>query len=163
MGYAFRAINPTYAACADPCTLQDEAATALETAVKSVNDTITINSAFRSSAQQYLLYEWYLKGICGITLAAVPGQSNHESGSAIDTSAYTYWTPILAPYSWVHTYPDTDPVHFDYTKLPTIANYNLLAFQRLWNRNNPNNKIDEDGVYGPATADAFYNSPCDGW
>lgn len=163
MGYNFRAINPTVANCVDPCTLQDEAATALETAVSTVNDTITINSAFRSSAQQYLLYQWYLNKICGISLAAVPGQSNHESGSAIDTSAYTYWTPILAPYNWIHSYPDTDPVHFDYVKLESIANYNLLAFQRLWNRHNPTNQIDEDGVYGPATANAFYNSPCDGW
>lgn len=34
-------------------------------------------SAWRSSAQQYLLYSWYTKGICGIKLAAKPGTSNH--------------------------------------------------------------------------------------
>jgi len=39
----------------------------------------------------------------------------------------------------------------------------LLAFQKLWNKNNPNNKIAEDGIYGSETEKAFYNSPCNGW
>jgi len=164
MGYSFRAINPTYAHCANfACTLQNASANALESACASVKDFITLNSAFRSSAEQFVLYNYYLAKKCGITLAAAPGSSNHEGGRAIDTSYYAHWQPILARYGWVHTYPTTDPVHFDFTSAPNLDSQNLRAFQRLWNRHNPSVPIAEDGVYGPATEKALYNSPCGGW
>ena len=99
----------------------------------------------------------------GITLAAVPGTSNHEGGAAIDTSYYSYWEATLANYGWVHSYPSSDPVHFDYASVKDLAQQNLIAFQRLWNRYNPSQQIAEDGIYGTATANAFYNTPCDGW
>ncbi len=35
--------------------------------------TMTVNSMFRTVAQQYLLYRWYKLGKCGIGLAASPG------------------------------------------------------------------------------------------
>jgi hypothetical protein len=162
MGYYFRSLNPSDVHCSNPCTLQSCAADSLESAARSVNDFITINSAFRSSAEQYLLYNWYLTGNCGITLAASPGSSNHEGGRAIDTSNYNYWSGTLSNYGWVHSYPSSDPVHFDYTGCANIASQNLQAFQRLYNRHN-SNKISEDGVYGPQTANALYNSPCNGW
>jgi hypothetical protein len=162
MGYYFRSLNPTYVHCSSPCSLQSCAADSLEGAAKSVNDYITINSAFRSSAEQYLLYNWYLSGSCGITLAASPGSSNHEGGRAIDTSNYNYWSSILGAHGWVHSYPSSDPVHFDYSGCSNIASQNLLAFQRLYNRHN-SDKISEDGLYGPQTANALYHSPCGGW
>ena len=31
----------------------------------------------------------------------------------------------------------------------------VLAFQRLWNRNHPGDAIDEDGLYGPAVDNDF--------
>src|SRR5512142_104969 len=43
---------------------------------------VQVNSAFRTVAQQYLLYQWYRQGRCGISIAATPGRSNHESGRA---------------------------------------------------------------------------------
>lgn len=50
--------------CCSPCvnSLQSSAASELAAAAKDKGDYITLNSAFRSSAQQYLLYNWYLKG-----------------------------------------------------------------------------------------------------
>jgi hypothetical protein len=39
---------------------------------------------------------------------------------------------------------------------------NLKVFQMLHNKHSPN-KIDEDGVYGPATAAALSAAPCNGW
>jgi hypothetical protein len=105
----------------------------------------------------------YLHGRCGITLAAQPGSSNHEGGRAIDTSNYNYWLTTLQNYGWSHSYPSSDPVHFDYYSAADISAYNLLAFQRLWNRYNPNNKISEDGMYGPQTENALYHAPCNGW
>jgi hypothetical protein len=164
MGYTFRALDANLAHCSGfQCSLQASAADSLETAVRSVNDFITLNSAFRSCAEQYLLYEYYRSGTCGITLAAQPGSSNHEGGRAIDTSYYDHWAPILANYGWTHTYPSSDPVHFDFTGASDIASQNLLAFQRLWNRNNPGSKISEDGIYGLETESALNRAPCNGW
>ena len=52
-----------------------------------------INSMLRTVAQQYLLYQWYLAGTCGISLAATPGNSNHETGVALDGQQYNTWKP----------------------------------------------------------------------
>lgn len=163
MGYTFRALDPTWAHCSGfTCTLQSAAADSLENAARAVNDFITLNSAFRSSAEQYLLYNYYMQGRCGITLAAAPGSSNHEGGRAVDTSNYNYWTGYLGNYGWVHSYPSSDPVHFDYSGSPDIASKNLQAFQRLWNRYN-SDTISEDGIYGPMTESALNRAPCSGW
>ena len=70
MGYYFRPLDPTWVHCSDPCSLQDGAADSLEAAALSVNDYITINSAFRSSAEQYLLYQWYLKKVYAVFLGS---------------------------------------------------------------------------------------------
>jgi N-acetylmuramoyl-L-alanine amidase len=163
MGYSFKALDTRWIHSSVTSYLQAGAADSLASAAASKNDYITINSAFRTSAEQYLLYQWYQKKMCGITLAAQPGSSNHEGGRAIDTSNYNYWLNTLANYGWVHTYPSSDPVHFDNTKFADIRSKNLLAFQRIYNRNNPNAKISEDGQYGPQTENALYHAPCDGW
>lgn len=113
MGYSFKSLDPQWIHCSSPCSLQSGAADSLASAAASKNDYITLNSAFRSSAQQYMLYQWYQKGICGISLAAAPGTSNHEGGRAVDTSYYDYWRPTLEANGWVHSYPSSDPVHFD--------------------------------------------------
>jgi hypothetical protein len=164
MGYHFRGLNSNRVHCPGfSCTLQSSAADSLENAAASVNDYITLNSAFRSSAEQYMLYQWYKRGQCGISLAATPGSSNHEGGRAIDTSYYSYWAGPLGSHGWVHSYPSSDPVHFDYSGASDIASKNLMAFQRLWNRHNPNSKISEDGIYGPQTENALAHAPCNGW
>ena len=68
--------------------LQSSAATSLQSVVQRGGG-IGVNSTLRSLAQQYLLYEWYLRGRCGISLAASYGRSNHESGLAVDTSDFS--------------------------------------------------------------------------
>ena len=67
MGYSFKSLDPTWVKCSSACSLQSSAADALVSATKSKNDYITLNSAFRSAAQQYLLYQWYNKGRCCTT------------------------------------------------------------------------------------------------
>lgn len=91
MGHTFKTLNATVIHCSNPCfnQLQAAAADALARAAESKRDYITLNSAFRSSAQQFLLYNWYQKRQCGIQIAAKPGTSNHEGGRAIDTSSFT--------------------------------------------------------------------------
>ena len=169
MGFNFTSIkSSTYSGsihCSSPCEpyLQGSAATALLNAAKSKNDYITLNSAYRSSAQQFLLYQWYSKGQCGIGLAAKPGQSDHEGGRSIDTSNYSYWKSTLQNYGWSWSYGSSDPYHFDYFNAKDLSAQSLKAFQNLWNRNNPSSKIDADGIYGPSTASALSRSPCSGW
>ncbi len=123
---------------------------------------IRVNSAFRSVAQQYLLRRWFELGRCGITAAALPGGSNHESGRALDIQNYSEWISVFAARGWSHSVPG-DPVHFDHTGTADIRGTDVLAFQRLWNRNAPNDKIGEDGSYGPMTASRLARAPAEGF
>lgn len=134
----------------------------LKEAAASSSTEIRINSGYRTVVQQYLLYRWYQAGRCGITAAATPGRSNHESGRALDIANYSYWSSRLPNFNWKQTVPGDD-VHFDHQKSPDIRGYDVLAFQRLWNRNNPNDKIDEDGLYGPQTGARISKSPAEGF
>jgi hypothetical protein len=111
---------------------------------------LRITSAYRTVVQQWLLYRWRQLGRCGITAAAVPGSSNHESGRAIDVSNYDAWITRLAAHDWAHSVPG-DPVHFDHTMSADLRGTDVLAFQRLWNRNHVADLIDEDGDWGPMT------------
>jgi hypothetical protein len=123
---------------------------------------LQVTSAYRTVVQQYLLYRWFQLGRCGITAAATPGGSNHESGRAIDVSNYSAWISTLADHAWDQTVPG-DPVHFDHQQSPDIRGTDVLAFQRLWNRNNPGDTIAEDGDYGPATEARLKVSPAEGF
>jgi hypothetical protein len=126
--------------------------------------TMTVTSMLRTVAQQYLLYRWYQLGTCGIALAASPGNSNHETGLALDISNYSSWTGKLPGYgfTWLGS---SDTVHFDYTGSGAI-NYKGLdvkAFQRLWNRNHASDLITVDGIWGPQTQSRMQQSPAGGF
>ena len=124
----------------------------------------SITSALRTLPQQYLLYQWYRAGSCGISLAASPGRSNHESGLAIDTGDATAWRRPLeaAGFQWLGA---SDPVHFDFTGPGTVSlsGLSVRAFQRLWNRNHPEDVISEDGLYGPQTEGRLARAPSEGF
>ncbi len=124
--------------------------------------TVQVNSAFRTVVQQYLLYRWYQLGRCGITAAATPGRSNHESGRALDLANYSSLISAMGARGWSHSVPG-DPVHFDHLSSPDIRGKDVLAFQRLWNRNHPADKIAEDGAYGPQTEARLRMSPATGF
>lgn len=65
--------------------LRDDAAQAwfaLLTAAKGAGHNLTVNSAFRDNSQQAYLYNLYKTGKGN--LAAPPGWSNHQMGTAID-------------------------------------------------------------------------------
>ncbi len=127
---------------------------------------ITISSATRSTVQQYILYYWYQHGRCTsvVSLAAAPGRSNHESGVAIDVPSYSTWRSRLTAqgYSWLGS---SDVVHFDYRGSGAVDLRPLAvkAFQRLWNRNHPSDRIAEDGAYGPQTGARIDRSPIAGF
>jgi D-alanyl-D-alanine dipeptidase len=142
--------------------LAPAAAAALHKATAAAHDYITINSAYRSVAQQYLLYKWWKAGQCDIQVAATPGTSNHQSGRAIDVPSYSYWKPYLSGEGW-KWFGTSDLVHFDYLSAPDFSSESVRAFQRLWNKNNPGDKIAEDGSWGPATETRMVRSPAGGF
>jgi uncharacterized protein (TIGR03382 family) len=124
--------------------------------------TVQVNSGFRTVAQQYLLYRWYQLGRCGITAAATPGRSNHQSGRAVDLANYSSLVSAMANRGWSHSVPG-DPVHFDHLSSPDIRGKDVKAFQRLWNRNHPDDTISEDGAYGPQTEARLKQAPATGF
>ncbi len=140
--------------------LASGAKTALESVAAS--RTVKVNSAFRTVAQQYLLYRWSQAGRCGITAAATPGKSNHETGRALDLQNYSSLITPMRAKGWSHNIPG-DPVHFDHLGSPDSRGKDVAAFQRLWNRNHPNDKIATDGSYGPATEARLRLAPATGF
>ncbi len=144
--------------------MQTKAAQAMIAAQKARGVTMSINSAMRTLPQQYLLYRWYQTGRCGIGLAASPGTSNHEGAIAIDINDDAGWRASLQgkSFRWLGA---NDPVHYDFIGAGSVnlSGLSVTAFQRLWNRNNPNDKIAEDGAYGGATATKLAQSPAAGF
>ncbi len=142
--------------------LQPSAKQGLQQAIEERGIKMSINSAYRTIAQQLLLYRW--GGDCGYPVVALPGQSNHQSGLALDVEDPDGWEPFLEQYGW-RRLGDFDPPHFDYVGEGTqdLRNTAMLAIQKLWNKNHPNETIDEDGGYGSQTEDALNRSPAMGF
>ena len=144
--------------------LQTNAAKALVAAQKVRNQTLSLNSGLRTLPQQFLLYRWYQTGRCGIPLAASPGTSNHESAVAVDINESAAWRSAMQGkgFRWLGA---NDPVHYDFVGGGTVdmRGLSVRAFQRLWNRNHPTDKIAEDGSYCPATAAKIAASPIGGF
>jgi hypothetical protein len=125
---------------------------------------MTINSMLRTVAQQHLLFRWFKTGRCSIMLAATPGNSNHETGLALDVSEASTWRSTLEGRGF-RFFGSADPVHFDYVGSGAVSHKGLdvKAFQRLWNRNNPQDLIAADGIWGPQTEARMNKSPAAGF
>jgi hypothetical protein len=149
--------------------LQRPAKEALARAIRARGTTLRINSAYRTCAQQFLLRRWMELRKCGIARAALPGKSLHESGLAIDIPDVEAWKPFLQAQGWVHVGANLpgDPFHFEFRgrSIQIIGNIGVQGFQRLWNKNNPNDRIDEDGIYvsGGDTDRCLRISPSEGF
>jgi len=125
---------------------------------------MTVNSALRTVAQQYLVWRWSATKRCGVPLATPPGESNHEVGFALDIAEAGSWRPALEAqdFKWLGS---SDRVHFDYkgAGAPPSSATDVLAFQKLWNRNHPTDKISEDGHYSPNVEQRLKQAPPDGF
>jgi GH24 family phage-related lysozyme (muramidase) len=119
-----------------------------------------VNSAYRTIAQQMLLYNDRFNNSNPV---APPGASNYQTGLAIDIEDATGWEVYLMRYGW-NPLPG-DPPHFDYQGGGTIdlRSKSILAFQQLWNHNHPDQRISEDGGFGPQTENALNLSPAPGF
>ena len=116
---------------------------------------ITINSALRTLAEQYVLWR-------GCPVAATPGNSNHETGRAIDVGNYSSVGARLVSAGFTHPLPTSDPVHYE-APGDDLRRFSVLAFQGLWNANNPGDLIDVDGAYGPQTLARLVRAPAGGF
>jgi len=142
--------------------VQLKAKEALQKAIQERGRTMVLNSGYRTIAQQFLLYKWYN----GQSAVAAVGASNHQDGLALDIEDPRGWEPYLTKYGW-HPLPG-DPPHFDFDPKGTQGTKELgktavLAFQQLWNKNNPSEQLKDDGLYGGNTASALSRSPAQGF
>ncbi|HEY9909787.1 MAG TPA: peptidoglycan-binding protein [Thermosynechococcaceae cyanobacterium] len=144
--------------------LQLVAKVALEKAINERGSRLFVNSAYRTIAQQLLLFNQFRSGRCGIVAAAPPGGSNHQSGLALDIEDSDGWRPFLERHGW-RWLGSFDPMHFDFVGGGTqdINPIAVEAFQLLWNENNPNDVIDAEGIFGPQTEARLNISPVDGF
>jgi N-acetylmuramoyl-L-alanine amidase len=140
--------------------VQASAKDALERAIAARGQTMEINSSYRTVAQQMLLYNDRFNNSNPV---APPGASNHQTGLAIDIEDPRGWDPYLIDEGWQPL--GGDPPHFDYLGDDVIdfRSTAILAFQTLWNLNNPSSPIDEDGSFGPGTESALLQTPATGF
>jgi N-acetylmuramoyl-L-alanine amidase len=140
--------------------VQTQAKQGLQRAIQDRGQMMQVNSAYRTIAQQMLLYNDRFHNPNPV---APPGASNHQTGLAIDIEDPRGWEPYLIQYGW-NPLPG-DPPHFDYEGDGTIdlRSKSILAFQQLWNQNHPHEMIDEDGGFGGQTEDALNRSPAPGF
>ena len=143
--------------------LQPEAYSDLLQAVEERGKTLQINSALRTPMQQHLIHQQWRQGECGISAAAQPPWSNHNSGLAIDIEDAQGWLPYLERHGW-RWLGSHDPMHFDYTRSgKSLGDEQVRAFQRLWNRHRPLEPLVVDGIWGPATEAAVNRAPAAGF
>lgn len=144
--------------------LQPIAYRALVKAVEKVKQKIVINSCLRTVMQQHLLRKQYLQRKCGITAAAIPGRSNHQSGSAIDIADWLFWrSPLQAQgWKWLGAW---DKWHYDYRHSGShLGTIQIKLWQELWNEHNDYQlQLKVDGIWGPKTANSVDNSPAEGF
>lgn len=144
--------------------LQAPAVAALQKAIATRGQIMIINSAYRTLAQQAILHSHCRNGRCGIKAAAVPGNSNHNTGLALDIEDAAGWRPYLERFGWDWV-GSFDPMHFDYEGRGArdLRWLSIKAFQYLWNFNNPKAKIAEDGQWGPRTEKALLQTSIAGF
>jgi len=119
----------------------------LDAAIAAHGVTLSINSAYRTFAQQYMLFRKKSFGPagCGIALVARPGASNHESGLALDIKKPLTWKPFLQAQGWRH-FGSRDLPHYDFIAGGAdLRSLGIKAFQSLWNKHNPFDQITVDG------------------
>jgi LAS superfamily LD-carboxypeptidase LdcB len=87
-------------------------------AARSASITLKVNSGFRTMSEQQALYKAYKNGTGH--LAAKPGFSNHQGGTAVDvnvggtgTSTYKWMAAHAKRFGFVRTVP-SEPWHWEF-------------------------------------------------
>ena len=146
--------------------LQPAAHASLKRVIEQKNRRMDLIHGYRTIAQQFVLLEWKRRGKCRITAARKPGTSDHERGLAIDVDNFELWKNALESAGWDWAGPG-DQGHFSFHGdgvNEDLVRDSVRAFQVLWNHNNPNDRIDEDGKFGDVqTGPRLLLSPLDGF
>ena len=148
--------------------LQPAARESLSRVIEQKNKTLNLIHAYRTIAQQFVLRQWKINGKCRITAARNPGTSDHERAIAIDidTDQLNTFKQALENNQW-HWAGDGDPGHFSFVGngvSPKVITESVRSFQILWNRNHPEDPIDEDGIFGDVeTGPRLLRSPVEGF
>lgn len=121
-----------------------------------IKSPLIVSSAYRTLAQQYILKRNLL------TMVAPVGRSDHGSGKSLDIVNYDAHKSSLVACGWIQSYGSRDAVHWD-AKAPDNRRNTILAYQRLWNKNYPNQEIEEDGSVGSQVLWALSHTPCNGF
>ncbi len=140
--------------------VQAAAKEGLKRAISDRGVALTLNSGYRTIVQQQILYNHRRSNPNPV---AIPGQSDHQSGVAIDVDRAREWDRFMIRHGW-QPLPN-DPPHFDFSPKRDIRALSVLAFQQLWNKNHPSDRIAEDGDYrvGGETATRLNKSPVMGF
>lgn len=130
---------------------------------------LQINSAGRTEAEQQALIDRWNAGGTGnrppyLYMPAMPASSsNHvkDGGIAVDLADYKVFMAYCADYGFKHTYPGSDPVHFDFVGVPTGGNPSgfsqVTEDRQNWLISQGYNlgPSGADGIPGPATEAAY--------
>ena len=91
------------------------------------------------------------------------GALSAGTGLELATDAVGAWDSALRSSGWTQS---GTSAQFTFQPSETSSGHSkpgVLAFQKLWNVNNPDDHIAEDGIYGPQTNARLQNTPCSGF
>ena len=145
--------------------LRDDAAAAFDRA-EAENGVFIVNSAGRTVAeQQNLINKWNQGGVYNrppyLYQPASPASSSYhvkDGGIAVDIGDWRRFAQICERYGFRHTYPDSDPVHFEYVGGGSGGGFDqTVKDQQQWliDRGYSVGSSGADGVKGPDTVQAF--------
>lgn len=141
-------VSLSTAAAAVPFVGGPTAKARLKAAIDSRGVRLSINSGYRTFAQQFLLFRLKHLGGCNPNPVARPGTSNHESGLALDINEPLTWKPFLEAQGWRH-FGSRDLPHYDFVAGGTdLRSLGIKAFQSLWNKHNSGDPLVVDGSLG---------------
>ena len=146
--------------------LQPAARDSLQEVIAQEERQLKLIHGYRTIAQQFVLLQWKIRGRCNITAARRPGTSDHERAIAIDIDDFSVWRDALESNGWDWAGPG-DRGHFSFRGpgvSPKVLTESVRSFQKLWNLNNPDDLIDQDGVFGDIeTGPRLLLSPIEGF
>lgn len=144
--------------------LRDDAANAFNQA-EDAHGVFSVNSAGRTEAeQQGLINRWAKGGAANrppylYRPASPASTSNHvdNGGEAIDLGDWRRFATICEQFGFRHTYPEGDPVHFDFigTVATSVGNFDQDTKNRQDFLNSRGWSLVPDGLEGPLSRKAY--------
>ena len=117
------------------------------------NWVMTCNSAFRTPIRQFVLRQYFERGLGGITAAAMPGRGGaHVIGCAMDLQNWQLWKNFLIKQGWKWL-GMSDAVHFEIRVVSGLEVAAIKITQQIINQETGSNLV-VDGLWGDKTTAA---------